>query len=137
MTVLIVGGGKVGSQLARLLLAAGHRVSIVDTSSEILARLQHKLAAAIVHGSGTDPDVLELAGIRHAQLVAATTGADEANLVVTSLARFEFGVPRTVARVNDPRNAWMFTSQMGVDVAVNQTELIAHLMAEQTSAAPG
>jgi trk system potassium uptake protein TrkA len=55
------------------------------------------------------------------------------NLVVTNLARFEFGVPRTIARVNHPRNAWMFTPEMGVDVALNQTDLMAHLIAEEMS----
>ena len=66
-------------------------------------------------------------------LKAAVTGADETNLVVTSLARFEFGVPRTIARVKNPRNAWMFTAEMGVDVALNQADLLAHLIAEEMS----
>jgi trk system potassium uptake protein len=84
-------------------------------------------------GSGTNPDVLEAAGIRQADVVAAVTGADETNLVVTSLARFEFGAPRTIARVNNPRNAWMYTADMGVDVALNQADLMAHLIAEEMS----
>jgi trk system potassium uptake protein TrkA len=61
------------------------------------------------------------------------TGADETNLVVTTLARFEFGVPRIIARVNNPKNAWLFTPEMGVDVALNQADLIAHLIAEEMS----
>lgn len=68
-----------------------------------------------------------------ADVVAAVTGADETNLVATSLARFEFGVPRIIARVNNPRNAWLFTPEMGVDVALNQADLIAHLIAEEMS----
>jgi len=66
-------------------------------------------------------------------VVAAVTGTDEVNLVVTSLARFEFHVPRTIARVNNPKNAWMFISEMGVDVALNQADLMAHLIAEEMS----
>jgi trk system potassium uptake protein TrkA len=134
MKVTIVGGGKVGSALAILLLAAGHQTTVVEARREILARLQRDLPPEIVvHGSGTDPNLLEAAGIRQAQVVAAVTGADEVNLVVTSLARFEFGVPRTIARVNNPRNAWMFTPEMGVDVALDQADLMAHLIAEEMS----
>ncbi len=87
----------------------------------------------VVEGNGTDPDVLENAGIGRANVVAAVTGADETNLVVIGLARFEFKVPRTIARVKNPRNAWMFTPEMGVDVALNQTDLLAHLVAEEMS----
>jgi trk system potassium uptake protein TrkA len=134
MKVIIVGGGKVGSALAGLLLAAGHQSTIVEARREVLDRLRHELPPeVVVRGSGPDPHLLEAAGIRQAQVVAAVTGADEANLVVTSLARFEFGVPRTIARVNNPRNAWMFTPEMGVDVALNQADLMAHLIAEEMS----
>jgi trk system potassium uptake protein TrkA len=134
LRVLIVGGGKVGMELASLLLASGHRVRLVEARREKVARLERNLPAdAIIHGSGTEPRVLETAGVRQTDVVAAVTGADETNLVVTSLARSEFGVPRTIARVNDPRNAWMFTKEMGVDVAVNQADLIAHLIAEEMS----
>jgi trk system potassium uptake protein TrkA len=88
---------------------------------------------AVVVGNGTDPDVLEAVGIRQADVVAAVTGADETNLVVASLARFEFEVPRIIARVNNPKNAWMFIPEMGVDVALNQADLMAHLIAEEMS----
>jgi trk system potassium uptake protein TrkA len=77
--------------------------------------------------------VLEVAGIRQTQVVAAVTGADETNLVITSLARFEFHVPRTITRVHTPKNAWMFTPAMGVDVVLNQADLMAHLIAEEMS----
>jgi trk system potassium uptake protein TrkA len=65
--------------------------------------------------------------------VAAVSRADETNLVITSLARFEFNVPRTIARVNNPKNVWLFTPEMGVDVALNQADLMAHLIAEEMS----
>jgi trk system potassium uptake protein len=131
MNIIIVGGGKVGAALARLLLASGHQVTVLESRPEVLARLQHDLPPDhILSGSGTDPSVLEAAGIRQADVVAAVAGADEVNLVATSLARSEFGVPRTIARVNNPKNAWLFTSEMGVDVAVNQADLIANLIVE-------
>jgi trk system potassium uptake protein TrkA len=134
MRVIIVGGGKVGTWLAKFLLAGGYEVKVIEVRSEELARLQHEVSAErVTPGSGTDPAVLEAVGIRQANVVAAVTGEDEVNLVVTNLARFEFGVPRTIARVNNPRNAWMFTPEMGVDVALNQADLLGHLIAEEMS----
>jgi len=88
-------------------------------------------------GGGGENDFLgagfEVADIRHADVLAAVTGVDEANLVATSLARFEFGVARTIARVKDPRNEWMFTRAMGVDVALSQASIMANLIAEEMS----
>lgn len=132
MNVIIVGGGKVGTHLGRLLLKGGHRVRIVELNAEHIHKMQHDLPnEIIVTGSGTDADVLEAAGLRQADTVAAVAGNDEVNLVVAQLARFEYGVPRVIARVNNPKNDWMFTSQMGVDVKLDQADLIANLMLEK------
>ncbi len=134
MCVIVVGGGKQGTYLASILLAEGYRVKIIEVRREEIPRLHADLRPeVVVPGNGTDPNLLEAAGIRQADIVAAVTGADETNLVVASLARFEFSVPRTIARVNNPKNAWMFTPEMGVDVALNQADLIAHLIAEEMS----
>lgn len=134
MSVIIVGGGKQGTYLASILLAEGYRVKIIEVRREEIPRLHADLRPEVaVPGNGTDPNLLEAAGIRQADVVAAVTGADETNLVVASLARFEFSVPRTIARVNNPKNAWMFTPEMGVDVALNQADLIAHLIVEEMS----
>jgi trk system potassium uptake protein TrkA len=134
MNVIVVGGGKVGMHLAGLLLAGGHHVRVIETRAEKISLLQNELPVdAIIEGSGTDPNILESADILQTQVVAAVTGSDETNLVVTSLARFEFNVPRIIARVNNPKNAWMFTPQMGVDVALNQSDLMAHLIEEEMS----
>jgi len=134
MNVIIIGGGKVGTYLASLLLTEGHRVRLLEARREELPRLQRDLPAeAVVLGNGTDPNVLEAVGIRQASVAAAVTGDDETNLVVTSLARFEFNVPRVIARVNNPKNAWLFTPAMGVDVALNQADLMARLIAEEMS----
>ena len=77
--------------------------------------------------------MLEKAQIVHANVLAAVTGSDETNLVITSLARFEFNVPRVIARVNNPKNSWLFNSEMGVDVFLNQAEILAQLVAEEMS----
>jgi trk system potassium uptake protein TrkA len=133
MYTIIVGGGQVGSYLASLLLAEGHQVRVVETRREIVSRLQERLPEVVVMGSGSDPNLLETIGIRRANVVSAMTGADETNLVVANLARFEFNVRRIIARVNNPLNAWLFTPEMGVDVALNQADILAHLVAEEMS----
>ncbi len=134
MRVLIVGGGKVGAHLALLLLANGIRVKVIEMAGAGIDNRYDELPGeCVIFGNGTDPAVLESAGVRDVDIVAAVTGSDETNLVVTTLARFEYGAPRTIARIKDPRNAWMFTPLMGVDVALSQADLMAHLIAEEMS----
>jgi trk system potassium uptake protein TrkA len=132
--VLIVGGGRIGAYLTALLLEGGHDVRLVELDPTRFARLAGILPTEhLVLGNGTDPDVLEAVGARRADTIVAVTERDETNLVVTSLAKFEFEVPRTIGRVNNPKNAWLYTHDMGVDVALNQADIIGHLVAEEMS----
>jgi trk system potassium uptake protein TrkA len=132
--VVIVGGGAVGTHLAALLLTGGHQVTVIEVQREAIPRLQQELSTDVVMvGDGTDPTVLEAAGVRQAHVVAAVTGTDATNLVIMNLARFVFHVPRTLVRVHTPKHAWMFTPVMGVDVALNQADILAHLIAEEMS----
>jgi trk system potassium uptake protein len=134
MFVIIVGGGKTGSQLASGLLKEGYQVKIVDDRQAIIERLKTEIPPeAIYFGDGSSPDVLEEMEVQSANVLAAVTGDDEANLVVCTLAKFEFNVPRVIARVNNPKNAWLFNEEMGVDVALNQADILAHLIAEEMS----
>ncbi|MBN1890912.1 MAG: NAD-binding protein [Thermoflexales bacterium] len=134
MFVLIVGGAKVGSYLADLLLQQNVQIKIVEYRPEVLVRLHKELPTEnIVQGDGTNAQVLIDAGITSADVVAAVTGDDEVNLVVASLAHTQFSVPRVIARVNSPKNAWLFTPDMGVDVAINQAELMVRLIQEEMS----
>jgi len=134
MFVIIVGGGKTGSQLASALISEGHQVKLIEDRPAVLERLREELPNdVIMAGDGSSPGVLENAGIANAQVLAAVTGEDEDNLVVTTLARFEFGVPRVIARVNNPKNTWLFTPDMGVDVALCQSDILAKLIAEEMS----
>ena len=134
MYTIIVGGGQVGAYLASLLLAEKHHVMVIDHRKERITVLEQNIPAdMLILGNGSDPSVLEIAGIHKANVVAAVTGSDETNLVTCSLARMEFYVPRIIARVNNPKNAWLYTPEMGVDVALNQADLLAHLIAEEMS----
>lgn len=134
MRVMIIGGGKVGTYLANYLISEGHEVRLIELREEEKQRILLDVPEKIVYiGNGTDPDVLEAAGIRKMDVLATVTGQDEVNLVATGLARFEFMIPRTIARINHPKNAWMFTDVMGVDVALNQADLMAALIAEEMS----
>jgi trk system potassium uptake protein TrkA len=134
MFVIIVGGGNTGSYLAKLLLDAGHIVKVVEERPLVLEKMEGEIPSeSILAGDGSSPQVLENAGVLKANVLAAVTGSDETNLVVTSLARFEFNVPRVIARLNNPKNAWLFTKEMGVDVALNQAEILARLVAEEMS----
>jgi len=134
MRVLIVGGGKVGSHLAALLIADGHQICIVEHRSTVLSRLLKELPTEVImDGDGTRLEVLEMAGIRSSDVLVAVTGEDEVNLNVAMIGRFLFQTPRIIARINNPKNAWLFTPQAGVDVALNQADLLAKLIAEQMS----
>ncbi len=134
MFVIVVGGGKTGMRVASSLLSEGHKVRVVEMRPDVLERLREEIPAeCIVTGDGTDPQLLESIDIKQAQVVAAVTGEDEANLVIAMLARFEFRVPRVIGRVNNPKNAWTFTPEMGVDVALNQAEILSKLILEEMS----
>lgn len=132
MKVIIVGGGQVGSYLASLLINNGHEIKLIEHREKTYNKLLNELPAEVlIHGNGSDPVLLEQAGIATADVVAAVSAADEINLVVSTLAKMEFGVPRVVARVNNPKNAWLYNNGMGVDIGVNQADLMAHFVVEE------
>ena len=134
MFVIVVGGGKTGAFLAQQLIADDYQVRLIENRPEIVAKLAEEIPAEIlVNGDGSSPGVLEAAGVQQANVLAAVTGEDETNLVITTLGKFEFHVPRTIARVNNPKNSWLFTPEMGVDVGLNHTEIFARLVAEEMS----
>jgi trk system potassium uptake protein len=132
MKVIIIGGGQVGSYLASLLRSNGHDIKIIEHREHTFNKLERDFPAeSLIFGYGSDPEILEQAGIETVDVVAAVSAEDEINLVASTLAKMEFGVPRVVARVNNPKNAWLYNNGMGVDVGVNQAELMAHLVVEE------
>ncbi len=131
--VFIIGGGKTGSYLASLLLNTCD-VKVLENRPQIFEKLAKELPSnVVVFGDGTDPLLLEQTGIARADVVAAVTGDDETNLVAASLAKFEYQVERVIMRVNNPRNAWLCTPEMGVDVALNQSDYMASLIVEEST----
>lgn len=134
MNVLISGGGRTGTQLATLLIIQNHDVRLIEHRPEILARLHKDLPTEVIYeGHATDPKVLELAGIQQAHILTACTPNDEENLAVCYLARTLYQVPRIIARINNPRNAWLFNEKFHVDVALDQAEVFASLIEEEMS----
>jgi trk system potassium uptake protein len=134
MFVLIAGGGRTGTQLALQLLEQEHHVVVVEHRKDVLPRLHRELPTEIIfEGEPTVPDVLERAGIRQAHVLAAAVADDADNLVICYLARERYGVPRTIARINDPRNAWLFNKTFHVDVSLNHSEVMARLIEEEMS----
>ncbi|MEJ5240949.1 MAG: TrkA family potassium uptake protein [Anaerolineales bacterium] len=134
MFVCIAGGGRTGSRLAYLLQREGHNVRVIEGRSELLNRLHHELPTeAIYHGDPCNPQHLENAGLGQANVLVACTGDDAVNLVVCYLGRTLFHVPRIIARVNNPHNAWLFNEKFHVDVALSQADILAHLIQEEMS----
>ena len=107
MRVAIAGAGKVGRSIARELIGFGHDVLLIDKDAE-LARPGVVEGAAVLQADACELAALEDADLAHCQVMVAATGDDKVNLVVSLLAKTEFGVPRVVARVNHPKNEWMF-----------------------------
>ena len=133
MKVIIAGGGVVGSFLAQI-LREKHEVTVIESSEEKCGVLSaaHMGVPAICEDACA-PWVLEYAGIADADLVLAVTGDDEDNLVISCLAKYEYDAPKVIARVNNPRNRWLFTRSWGVDVEVSTPDIIAKIIEEETT----
>lgn len=134
MLVAVAGAGKVGTYIARTLRDAGHDVVVFEVD-EALAQ-QRSLASPDIRwvcGDACEVTFLERAGLGAADVLVAATGDDEDNLVVSLLAKQEFAVPRVVARVNHPKNEWLFNETWGVDVSVSTPHLLTSLVEEAVS----
>jgi trk system potassium uptake protein TrkA len=125
--VIIAGGGKVGWNLARELIAKEHEVTLVEGDRERYLTVEQELEHAIQYGDATELWVLERAGIQRADLVIAVTGDDEDNLLICQLAKDKYLCDRIIARVNNPRNRQYF-DLLGIQPAVSATDLILRLI---------
>lgn len=134
MFVVIIGGGRVGSYLASHLLELEHRVRVIENRSKVIDHLHLELPTEVIYvGDPMQADILEEAGIRDANVVVTAIGDDGCNLALAYMAKNMFDVPRVISRVNNPKYAWLFRPEMGVDVALNQTDILARLIQEEMS----
>ncbi len=134
MKVLIISGGRTSTELAKLLHQQNHEIRLIEYKKDLLANLHKELPTeSIVEGDPVDIAVLEEAGIQEADVLAATSNQDYVNLVCCYIARQRYNVARTIARVNNPADAWLFNQNFHVDVAVNPAEITASLIGEEMS----
>ena len=131
MRAVIAGGGNVGRHLAADLVDRGHEVALIEQDPQVLTKAKNATRdVSLILGDACELWVLEKADIQTADVLVAATGDDEDNLVVSLLAKQEFSVPRVLARVNHPKNEWLFTEQWGVDAAVSPPHILTSLVEE-------
>jgi trk system potassium uptake protein TrkA len=133
MKVAIAGAGNVGTSIASDLREAGHDVLVIEQDPDLVAKLRPTLDVVWHEGDACEVSTLHEAGLADADVVVAATGDDEDNLVVSLLSKMEFAVPRVVARVNHPKNRWLFNETWGVDVSVSTPHLLTALVEEAVS----
>jgi trk system potassium uptake protein TrkA len=133
MRVAIAGAGNVGTYIAADLKQAGHEVLLIEEDPDLVARIRGTVDVNWFVGDACEVNSLHEAGLADVDVVVAATGDDEDNLVISLLAKQEFAVPRVVARVNHPKNHWLFNQSWGVDVSVSTPHLLTALVEEAVS----
>jgi trk system potassium uptake protein TrkA len=133
MRVAVAGAGSVGTAIAGDLRDNGHSVLLIEQDPDLVARLRPTLDVEWLEGDACEVSTLRTAELERADVMVAATGDDEDNLVVSLLAKMEFAVPRVVARVNHPKNRWLFNETWGVDVSVSTPHLLTALVEEAVS----
>src|SRR2546423_3040604 len=136
MKVFVAGAGIMGLQIATALCEEGAEVTAADIEPDRVERLREILGDDAYEGDCCDPAILERGRLSEHDALLALTGDDEDNLVISFLAKREFGVPRVVARINDPRNSWLFSDLWGVDVAMSAPTILLSLVEEATASRP-
>jgi trk system potassium uptake protein TrkA len=130
MYILVIGGGKVGYYLTKTLVNEGYEVFLIEKNPVKCAIYAERFGAVVMRGDGAEAATLDAAGANRADVVIAVTGEDEDNLVICQMAKERFGVPRCIARVNNPKNEEVFR-RLGIDVTVSQTNVILSLIEQQ------
>ncbi|HXY45065.1 MAG TPA: NAD-binding protein [Acidimicrobiales bacterium] len=133
MRVAVAGAGKVGRFLAEDLAGSGHQVLLLEKDPTLVASIEPQAGVTCVAADACEVSSLHAAQLDDVDVMVAVTGDDEDNLVISLLAKQEFAVPRVIARVNHPRNHWLFNEAWGVDVAVSTPQLLAGLVEEAVS----
>jgi trk system potassium uptake protein TrkA len=135
MYIIIVGGGSVGYHLCKALLKEGHEVLVLDKDAAKCENFEDELGSVCVRGDGCEVATLAEAGVSRAEVFVAATDEDEDNLVACQVAKHKFGVPRTIARVNNPENEKIF-KKLGVDCPISVTNLILEQIEEKIPTHP-
>lgn len=133
MKVAIAGAGNVGTFIATDLKENGHDVVLIEENHDLVARLRPTLDVTWVVADACEVSELHAAGVRDVDVVVAATGEDQVNLVISLLAKQEFAIPKVVARVNNPRNYWLFNQDWGVDVSVSTPHQLTAMVEEAVS----
>jgi trk system potassium uptake protein TrkA len=130
MYIIVVGGGKLGYYLTKTLLQFKHKVVVIEPVKELCERIANELHIPVINGDGTSIDSLTEVEVGKADIFIAVTGKDQNNLIACQLAKNNFGIKRTIARVNNPKNITVF-ERLGVDKAVSSTAIIADLIEQE------
>lgn len=130
MNIIIIGGGKVGYYLTKTLLPFHHKINIIESNFALCEKVADELNIPVYNGDATELEVLKTAETAKADIVIALTGKDEDNLIACQLAKSNFGVKKTIARVNNPKNTKIF-STLGVDFPISSTTVIASIIEEE------
>ena len=132
MKIILIGGSKLAYFLAKQFASKNYYTTIINKNLEEAKTLSRTLKATVIHGEGSDPATLAEAGAYQADVVLSLTTHDEDNLIACQIAQKEYGVPRTIALVNDPENQQIF-EKLGITVAFSATQIIASLIEQQTA----
>ncbi len=135
MYIIVVGGGKVGYYLTKTLVKEGYEVFLIEKNPTKVQIYSERFGAVVMQGDGAEAATLANAGVERADVVIAVTGADADNLVICQMAKEKFGVSRTIARVNNPKNEELFR-RLGIDVTVSQTNVILSIIEQQIPERP-
>ncbi|MEN8613929.1 TrkA family potassium uptake protein [Dehalogenimonas sp. THU2] len=135
MYIIIVGGGRLGYSLTKALLAEGHETLLIERNFEVCEKINKELGNICLRGDACETGIQAEAGTGRADMLIAVTGDDEDNLVASQVAKYRFNVPRTIARVRDPRNESIF-KKLGVDVTVNSTNIILERIEHEVPSHP-
>jgi trk system potassium uptake protein len=131
MNILIIGAGKVGLNLAKDMSERKHTVKLIEINPDVCKGVEKLKNVEVVCGDGCDPLVLESAGIKITDIVAAVTGDDEDNLVIAQLTKLQPNRPKVVAVNNHPRNEWLFNKKWGIDSCVSATAVLSCLIEKE------
>jgi trk system potassium uptake protein TrkA len=130
MYIVIVGGGNIGYYLTKALVNTPHEILLLEKNRQTHRTISEELGEIAMQGDGCEVRIMEEAGVGRADAVVAVTGEDEDNLVICQMAKMKFNVPRTIARINDPRNEPLF-HRLGIDATVSSTKIIYNLIEQE------